>query len=91
MQIMNWLKKISDFDWSSLHQGTVNEASSLFTNIFIEFAKLFIPSKIIVVREDDKQLYDSEIRRSSGKRDRLKKIALKSGNQNDWKVQILQK
>ena len=77
-------KKISDFDWSCLHQGTVNEASSLFTNSFIEFAKLCIPSKIIVVPEDDKQWYDSEIRRNSRKRDRLKKTALKSGNQNDW-------
>ena len=43
-----------------LHQGTVNEANSLFTNIFIEFAKLCIPSKTIVVREDGKPWYDSE-------------------------------
>ena len=33
-------KILSEFDWSCLHQGSVNEASSLFTNIFIEFAKL---------------------------------------------------
>ena len=86
MQIMNCsIKKISNFDWSCLHQGTVNEASSLFTNIFIEFAKLCIPCKTIVVREDDKPWYDSEIRRNSRKRDRLKKTALKTGNQNDWK------
>ena len=52
---------------------------------FIEFAKLCIPSKTIVVREDDKLWYDSEIRRNSSKRDRLKKTALKSGNQNHWK------
>ena len=44
-----------------------------------------IPSKTIVVREDDKPWYDSEIRRNSRKRDRLKKTALKTGNQNDWK------
>ena len=56
MQIMICSIKISDFDWSCLHQGTVNEASSLFTNIFIEFAKLCIPSKTIVVREDDKTM-----------------------------------
>ena len=85
MQIMNCSKKKSDFDWSCLHQGTVNEASSLFTNIFIEFPKLCIPSKTIVVPEDVKPWYDSEIRRNSRKRDRLKKTALKSGNQNDWK------
>ena len=42
-------------------------------------------SKIIAVQEDDKPLHDSEIRRISRKRDRLKKTALKSGNQNDLK------
>ena len=36
-----------------------------------------------VVREDDKQWYDSRIMRNSRKRDRLKKSALKSGYQND--------
>ena len=38
---------ISKFDWSCLHQGNVNVASSLhvFTNIFIEFVKLCISSK----------------------------------------------
>ena len=54
MQIMNCSIKTSEFDWSCLHQGTVNVASSLFTNIFIAFAKVCIPSKTIVVREDDK-------------------------------------
>ena len=77
-------KKLSDFDWSCLYQGSVNEACSLFTNIFIEFAKLSIPFKIIVVREDDKPWYDSEIRRNSRKRDRLQKKAFQSGNSNDW-------
>ena len=43
------IKKLSDFDWSCLYQGSDNEACSLFTNIFIEFAKLSIPSKTIVV------------------------------------------
>ena len=51
---------------------------------FIEFAKLSIPFKILVVREDDKPRYDSEIRRNSRKRDRLKKKAFQSGNSNDW-------
>ena len=76
--------KTPDFDWSCFRQGTVNEAISSFTNVFIEFAKVCIPSKTIVVREDNEPWYDSEIRRSSRKRDRLKKTALKSGNQNDW-------
>ena len=65
------------FDWTCLQEGTVSEASNLFTNVFIEFAKLCIPNKTIVVREDDKPWYDSEIRRKLRKRDRLKKTALK--------------
>ena len=43
-----------------------------------------IPSKTIVVREDDKSWLDSEIRRNSRNRDRIKKITVKSGNPNDW-------
>ena len=78
-------KKKSEFDWLCLQEGTVIEASKLFTNVFIEFAKLCIPNKTIVVREDDKPWYDSEKRRNSRKRDRLKKTALKTGNPNDWK------
>ena len=44
-----------------------------------------IPNKTIVVREDAKSWYDSEVRRNLRKKDRLKKSALKTGNQNDWK------
>ena len=50
--------------------------------MIIEIAKLCIPSETIVVREDDKPWYDSEIRRNLRKRDRLKKKAVQSGNQN---------
>ena len=74
----------SDFDRSCVYRGSVNEACSLFTNIFIEFAKLSIPNKTIVVRDDDKPLYDTEMRMNSRKRDRQKRKAIKSGNQNDW-------
>ena len=63
-------KKLSAFYWSCLYQGSVNEVCSFFTNMFIEFAKLSIPSKPIVVREDDKLWYDTEIRRDQRKRDR---------------------
>ena len=49
----------------------------------LNLLKLCIPSKPIAVPEDDKPWFDSEIRRNSRKRERLKKTALKSGNQND--------
>ena len=43
-----------------------------------------IPSKTILVREDDKPWHDSEIRRNTRKRDRQKKKAGKTGNITDW-------
>ena len=91
MQVINCSIKISDFDWSCLHQVTVNEASSLFANSFIEYSKLCISSKIIVVQEDAKTWYDCEIRRNLRKRDRLKKTALKSGNRMTVKNTNIQK
>ena len=51
---------------------------------FIEFVKVCIPCKSILVRIDDKPWYDSEIRRNTRKRDRQKKKAVKTGNTTDW-------
>ena len=76
--------KILQFDWTCLNQGSVNDASTLFNNIFIEFVKVCIPCKSILVREDDKPWYDSEIRRNTRKRDRQKRKAVKTGNITDW-------
>ena len=52
-------KTISDFDWLYLHHGIGNEANTIFTNIFIDFAILCIPYKSLVVRKDDKTWNDS--------------------------------
>ena len=43
-----------------------------------------IPSKTIVVRGEDKPWYDTEIRKNSRRRDRLKKKTIQSGNLNVW-------
>ena len=51
---------------------------------FIEFVKVCIPCKSILVREDDKPWYDSEIRRNTRKREWQKKKAVKTGNITDW-------
>ena len=55
--------------------------SQIFSLILLNYAYLV---KTIVVHEDDKPWYDSEIRRNSRKRDRLKKKAIRSGNPNVW-------
>ena len=48
--------------------------------------KTCIPSKkvTVTVRPDDKPWYNSEIRRTSRKRDRLKSKAIKTGKISDW-------
>ena len=53
------------FDLACLHQGSLNEASLLFTNMFIELAKLRIHNKTILAREDDKTWYDTKIKRQT--------------------------
>ena len=75
---------IRNFDWSCLLHGSVHEASYLFNDIFLELVKTCIPSKKVTFRPDDKPWYNSEIRRTSRKRDRLKSKAIKTGKISDW-------
>ncbi|MCG7882888.1 MAG: hypothetical protein JAY96_15005, partial [Candidatus Thiodiazotropha endolucinida] len=75
---------ITAFDWSCLLQGSVNDACLLFKHTFLKLVNDCIPSKEVTIRPSDKPWYDSEIRKYSRKRDRLKSKALKSGNQAHW-------
>ena len=72
--------KISNFDWTCLNEGTVDEACRKFTDVFFKMVKLCIPSKTVVVRPSDKPWYDSEIRHFSSKRDRVKTKLVKIGS-----------
>ena len=76
--------KVSVFDWSCLSHGSVNEASYLFNDIFIEMIKSCIPSKLVTVRPDNKPWYISVIRKTARKRDKIKSKALKTGKISDW-------
>ena len=53
-------QKIVDFDWNCLLQGSLEEASELFTSTFLNFVKQCIPSKTVTIREDDTPWYDSD-------------------------------
>ena len=75
-------QKISNFDWTCLREGTLDEACSKFNNTFLNFVNLCVPSKNVLIRPDDKPWYDCEIRRVSRKRDSLKRKFNKSGNHN---------
>ena len=78
--------KIDNFDWYCLLQGTLDEATELFTSVFLKFVKQCIPSKNVTIRGDDKPWYDSEIRSFTRKRDKQKRKAIKTGNSNDWSI-----
>ena len=60
-------------DWDCLNNDTIDVACNTFTDRFMNFAKESIPTKKVTMRPSDKPKYDSEIRRHSRKRDRLKK------------------
>ena len=77
--------KIDNFDWSPLHTLPLNDAVLFFNHSFLSLVSECIPSKEVTVRSDDKPWYDTEIRKHSRKRDRLKSIALKSKRTTDWR------
>ena len=81
---------IRSFDWECLSDGSVNDCCTLFTNKFMEFVNESIPHKDVTIRPNDKPWYDSEIRKKSRKRDRLKSKAVKTALRSDWtKYKIL--
>ena len=77
-------QKIQNYDWTSLSNGSLDEACNLFTNTFLNFVKESIPSKYITVHPNDKPWYDSEIRHFSRVRDRLKRKFNSCKNSEIW-------
>ena len=77
-------ENVRSYDWDCLSEGSVNDCCELFTNKFIEFVNLSIPHKDVMIRPNDKPWYDSEIRRYSRKRDRLKTKAVRTSQQSHW-------
>ena len=56
-----------------------------YNHSFLSLVNECIPSKKVTVRSDDKPWCDTEIRKYSKKRDRLKSIAIKSKHPADWR------
>ena len=69
---------------STLSESNVNDATKQFETDILTLAKQSILTKEIIVRRDDKPWYDSEIRKFSRIRDRLKSTAKKSNNPVHW-------
>ena len=66
-------------NWQMLTLGTVHEATNCFISTFLKLASKFIPTKTILVRPDDKPWFDSELRKFCRKRDRFKRMFIRTG------------
>ncbi len=75
---------ILNSDWTVLYNGNLDDATHFFTVKFIELAKQCIPCSQVTVRPNDKPWYDSEIRRTTKLRDKLRKKATHTGRVDDW-------
>ncbi len=64
---------IANYDWSILYNGNIDDAALLFTNKYIDFVKVCIPYNNVIIRPNDKPWYNSDIRRTSKLRERLRK------------------
>lgn len=65
--------KIQSTDWSFLNVDDLNTSVVNFTNTFLDLAKLCIPNTFATIRPSDRPWYNSDIRKISRKRDRLRK------------------
>ena len=63
---------IVNHNWNYLNELDVNTAAQLFETDFLSLARQSVPTKEVTIRRDDKPWYDSEIRKFSKIRDRLK-------------------
>ena len=72
---------IEELNWASIinESSSVDEACEHFFSKFMEFCKTCIPSRNVLIRENNKPWFTSEIRYNFRLRDRLRKLFLKSG------------
>ena len=78
--------QIEEFNWACIinESSSVDEAYEHFSSKFMEFCKACILPKNVLIRENDKPWFTSEIRYNIRLRDRLRKLFLKSGRVADW-------
>ena len=72
-------QKISETDWVNLITGAsdIHGAVSDFTSIFLNIASICIPTREVIIKNDDKVWFDSTLRREIRIRDRFRKTFLK--------------
>ena len=76
---------IQNFDWGTIINETfsVDQACENFTNKFLKFCDECIPRKKVLIRQNDKPWFSSELRYNIKLRDRLRKTYFKSKRDSD--------
>jgi len=73
-------QKLDQTDWNALlgSLNDVDEMCNTFTETFVQIARECIPTKFVMVKNNDKPWFTSALRTEIRRRDRFRKIVLKS-------------
>ena len=75
---------IEQFNWNDVFDSNdVDDICNKFTSVFLGFCKSCIPYKQILIRENDKPWFNSEIRYNIRLRDKLRKKSFKTKSTQD--------
>lgn len=76
---------MENYDWDNIinDNATSDEACMKFTDVFLQLCKSYIPRKQILIRQNDKSLFNSEFRFNIRLRDRLRKKYFKTKREVD--------
>ena len=76
---------IEAFNWDTIINETrsVNQACENFTDLFLKFCKECIPCKKVLIRQNDKPWFSSELRYNIRLRNRLRKRYFKTKRESD--------
>lgn len=77
---------IENTDWDSIISNafSTEKATELFTDKYLELVRECIPEKSVTIRPKDKPWFDSDLRITLRKKNRLRHKALKSNSPLDW-------
>ena len=76
---------ISTYNWDIIinENFTIDQSCAMFTDLFMKFCKECIPCKKVLIRQNDKPWFNSELRYNIKLRDRLRKRFFKSKSNLD--------
>ena len=77
---------IANYDWGRLitDADNMDSATINFSTKYMSLVRECIPEKTVTIRPKDKPWFDSTLRKTNRKRDRLRNIALKYKRESDW-------